>query len=351
MEWEHTNGETSENQRVEETAEIWSRHAFVPYRIGPADVLSVALTGLDDPTTTMTFNVRVNREGHISLPLVGLVKVADKELEDVEEEIRKRYVPAVVKNLSVIVEVKQYDTTDVVVVGAVAAPGLTPLHRTERSLLYAVAAAGGLSSDASGQVRLRRVRRPSGAVTFNLLDPIELEAAFSLEPLEAGDIVTVEAAQPNTIFVGGLVNLPGPQIFPPGSSVNLLQVLTAAGGVREDLFPKEGTLIRSSPDGHDIQVKFDLQRLRDGKDPNIKLAAGDIFLVPETFGTRVIDFVNRNIFFRAGVTATYTVTGNATGIEFLNRRAQQSARQGGSRGGGGSTLQNIVDPLGFLVPR
>lgn len=335
----------------EDVAEVWSRHAFIPYRIGPADILSVALTGLTDATETIVVEARVDREGRIALPMVGDVKVGGLELVDADEIIKKTFVPAIVKDLTVKVDVSQYETTDVLVVGAVDQPGLIPLHRTQRYLLYAVAAAGGLTAEASGRITLRRVRRPDEEVTLNLLDPVELEAAFALEPLDAGDVVKVQAAVPNTIFVGGLVNAPGIQVFPQGTRVNLLQLLAAAGGVREDVFPKEATLIRRMPDGRDVQVKVDLDRLRNGKDPNVMLAAGDIFWVPETFGTMTMDFINRNIFFRAGFTANYTVSGNATGIEFLNRRRLQSARFDNNRGGtGGGTLQNLVDPLGFLIP-
>ncbi|MFQ5471934.1 MAG: polysaccharide biosynthesis/export family protein [Dehalococcoidia bacterium] len=325
--------------------------AQLPYRVGPSDVLQVTLTGLDDPTADTSVQARVNRSGDIRLPIVGAVKVGDMEIEDVEQAILDRYVPAVVvKNLTVHVEVVAPETTNVVVVGAVTQPGLVQLRRNESDLLHAVASAGGLSSDASGRVRLRRIRNPNEDVTLNLLDPRSLNAALSLKALQPGDILKVEAATPNTVFVGGLVNVVGPQAFPPGTRVNLLQLLAAAGGVREELGPTEATLIRRMPDGQDVHVKLDIGKLRRGEDPNITLAAGDIFWVPETVGTKIMDFISRSIFFRAGFSASYNVTGNATGIEFLNRRKSQTSQfnQGGNQNG--STLQNQLDPFGFLFP-
>jgi polysaccharide export outer membrane protein len=332
-------------QPSDRTADVWAKHAFVPDLIGPSDILSVALTGLDGPTETTALQVRVNRQGEISVPMVGAVKVGDMELEDAERAIQQRYVPSIVKVLSVNVEVVRYDTTDVLVVGAVATPGLIPLRRTQRDLLHVVAKAGGVSFEASGRINLQRVRRPNEEVTLNVLDPVELEAAFALPPLEAGDIVAVEAATPNTIFVGGLVNAPGPQAYLPGTTVNLLQVLAAAGGVRTDVAPTEATLIHRMPDGKDVQVKIELGRLQRGEDPNIMLAAGDILWVPETFGTKTLDFINRNLFFRAGVSVTAGY--NAQGIDFLNRRELQKGRFGV---GGAQTLQDQFDPFGFFTP-
>ena len=331
------------------SAEDWAKRAFVPERVGPSDVLAVALTGLTGDTTTEIVQVRVNREGEISLPIAGKVKVGGLELEDVEQTIQERYVPAIIKMLPVQVEVVSYATTDVIVTGAVAAPGLTSLRRNERDLLHAVAQAGGVSFEASGRLSLRPLRNPAEEVSIDLLSSADRDRVFSLEPLESGDLIIVEAARSNTIFVGGLVNVPGPQLYPAGTEINMLQTLAAAGGVRENLFPSSATLIRRMPDGRDLQVEIDLDRLKTGRDPNIMLAAGDILWVPETFGTRFMDFVNQNIFFRAGFTASYNVTGNATGVEFLNRRAAQSANLTNSTGG--TTLQNRVDPLGFLVPR
>ncbi len=197
---------------------------------------------------------------------------------------------------------------------AVAAPGMVMLPRHQRNLLYAVLSAGGVSSEASGMVSLKRIRRGGETVVVNLTDPVELEAALALDPLENGDIIAVETAFPNTIFVGGLVNAPAPQSYPPGVEISFLQALASAGGLRTDIYPKNGLLIRRMSDDRDIRVKLDLQRLGDGEDENFMLASGDILWVPETNATKFQDFANRTFFFRAGVSVTYDP------IQFENTR-------------------------------
>ena len=288
-------------QPVADVAAAWQKHGFVPYRIGPSDELTITLIGLKETTDQVIVPARVNREGQITLPMTGPVKVGDLEIEDAERVIHQAYVPSRVKNLSVHVQVSAFDTTDVLVVGAVTTPGITPLRRTERDLLHAVANAKGFSAEASGRVTLKRVRRTDEVLTLDLLEPKDLAAIWSLPPLESGDLLTVEADSPNTIFVGGLVNSPGPKSFPAGTEINLLQALAASGGPREDVAPSEATLVRRMNDGRDVQVKLNLDRLRKGQDPNILLAGGDILWIPETAGTKVLDFVNRNIYLRAGV--------------------------------------------------
>ena len=308
-----------------------------PYKVGSSDVLTVTLTDGGVASLFPVMTVRVNRDGQIDLPIVGPVRVGGMELEDVDRTIRNAYVPAVIKDAVVHAELLYPDLTNVLVVGAVTMPGLVPLRRTERNLLFAIVGAGGASDLATGEVTLRRIRRPAEAVSLDLTEPKELRAALALEPLEDGDILTVHAAMPNTIFVGGLVNVPVPQTYPPGVEVSVLQAIAASGGLRTDIFVREGTLIRRMPNGVDVHVKLDLRSIQKGYEANLMLAAGDILWVPHTVETRIQDWINRNVFFRAGATVNY----NVTGIEYLNRRSLQSAQRGG-------TLENTIDPLGFL---
>lgn len=310
-----------------------------PYRVGPSDVLSVTLTGADPSEIRPPIPVRVDARGEIELPVVGAIRVAGMVLEDVEDAVRVAYVPDVLRDVAIYVELVAPDTTNVLVIGSVTSPGLVPLRRTDRNMLYAIVGAGGVSELASGMATLRRIRRPGEEVRLDLRDPVQLNAALALDPLEEGDIVYVQAARPNTIFVGGLVNRPAPQSYPQGAELTVLQALAAAGGVRTDVVPKEGTLIRRLPDGTDVHVKLNLNRLASARDPNIVLIPGDILWVPETLETKIQDFINRNIFLRAGVTVTYSVTG----IEFMNRVQLQRSRFGGG------SLEDSFDPFGFLT--
>ncbi|UCG33179.1 MAG: polysaccharide biosynthesis/export family protein [Phycisphaerales bacterium] len=312
-----------------------------PYRVGPSDELVVTLTGTEEAAVMPPVEVRVDRDGRIDLPLVGAISVAALEIEDVEDAVKAAFVPNVYRSAVVHVSVVEPDTTNVLVHGAVTLPGLVHLRRTERNLLFAIVAAGGISDIASGRVTLRRIRHPDEEVTLELTEPEELHAALALAPLEDGDIVHVEAATPNTIYTGGLLNAPRPQVLPPGANVTVLQAIAASGGLRTDVTPREATLIRRMPDGQDVHVKLDLDRVTTGEDPNILLAAGDILWVPDTIETRVQDFVNRNFFIRAGVVAN--VSYDVTGIEFLNRRSLQGARYGDRYGA------DIYDPYGSLI--
>jgi len=328
----------AQEQSASPTVAVDLGEALGPVEVGPSDVLIVTVVDSGEAQFVPSLRARVNRDGTINLPVIGTVSVGGKNLVDVEDAIRSAYVPSVLREAMVHVELVEPELTKVLVVGAVTEPGLIPLQRNQRNLLYAIVGAGGASNAASGNATLQRIRSPGVRHSFDLRDPIQLQQALALTPLEDGDIVSVEAAQPNTVYVGGLVHGIGPQQYPPSTEVTILQALAGAGGLRTDVAPRIGTLTRRMPDGNDVHVKLDLNRLATGLDPNIALVPGDILWVPDTWDTRVEDFINRNIFLRAGVSVTYSVTG----VEFMNRNSQQ-----GGNGGSGSQ-ENNFDPLGFL---
>lgn len=310
------------------------------YKVGPFDVVGISFVTTDQASQPPPFQVRVDQNGKMLLPPEEKIEVAGLDLVEVGEAIRKAYIPNILRDAAVLVQLIEPESTNVLVVGAVTDPGLVRLRRTERNLLFAIVAAGGVSEMASGRVTLKRIRRPDEEVTLKLTDPEELRGALALDPLESGDIVTVHAATPNMVFVGGLVNAPSPQTYPQGVKMTILQAIAAAGGLRTDVIPREATLIRRTPNGKEVQVRLDLERIGTGRDPNIQLAAGDILWVPHTAATRVQEWINQNIFVRGGFSAN--VNYNVSGIEWMNRASQQSAGLSGNDAG------SEFDPLGFL---
>jgi polysaccharide biosynthesis/export protein len=310
-----------------------------PYKTGPGDVLGVVIAGVEQTGGGASIQARVDREGNVDLPLAGKIQVAGLELQDVDKAIQAAYVPSVYRQASVHVELLKPEMTTVLVTGAVTTPGLIQLPRTQRNLLYAIAGAGGASQLSNGEVVLRRLRDPGQAISYNLRQPEQLQQALAMEPLHNGDVVIVTAAQPNAVFIGGLVMAPHVQVNPAGTQMNILQAIASAGGLRPDLTPSEMTLIRRMPDGKDVHVKLDVERIQKGKDPNINLAPGDILWVPDTLLTRAEDWVNRNIYLRAGF--NFVTTYSVEGQSYMNGTAARANSNNGN-------VQNTTDPLGFL---
>jgi len=327
-----------------------------PYNVGSGDVLRLLISGPGAeqlgimPTaagartaaaSSPGLLVRVDRNGGVTLPMVGRLEVSGKTLDEIATMVAEAYSPKYITEATVQVDVAMYHPTTVLVLGEVVDPGPVPLQRNQRSVLQAILRAGGPTPFASDQVVLVSASDPQNKQIFQINHVEGLIEAAQLDRLGEQDIVWLGRRGSDFVYVNGLVGMSRPVPVPRGSSLTVLQALAASGGLRTDVTPREATLVRHTADGQDVHVKLDLDRIRNGSDTNIQLAAGDILVVPDTLETRVQDFINRNFFFRAGVSAT--VSYNVSGIEFLNRPSQQVGD------GGGESISDLFDPFGGLT--
>ncbi len=276
------------------------------YRLVAGDKIAITILGMDDldPTVPTTLDLRVQREGTLKLPYGLEVAVADLELEDAERAIHDALVPRYFKELVVTVQVEEYMTTTVIVYGAVMQPGPLALRDNQRSVLYALFGPGGFSAAASGVVKVQSIRGREHNATYDVRNPADLRRALTAPSLESGDIIVAETERPNIVYFTGLLNGGGPIAFTAGEPVTFLQALAAAGGRDPITDPIEGILRRKLPTGDEVEVELPLKELEKGKEPNFEMRPGDLVMVPHTFRTRALEFLNQSIRFSAGASAT-----------------------------------------------
>src|SRR5690606_15190952 len=132
------------------------------YRIGAQDLLQITVFGLKD----FDREVRVNSNGQISLPLVGVVKAGGVTIPELERSIEEKLKDGFLQDPQVSVFVKEFTSQRVTLEGALKKPGVYPITgRT--TLLQAIAMAEGLDdlADLQGVVIFRTVKgRRMGAV-------------------------------------------------------------------------------------------------------------------------------------------------------------------------------------------
>jgi protein involved in polysaccharide export with SLBB domain len=316
-----------------------------PYALGVGDVLSVTLTGLSAPYVDTIVRARVHDDGFVTLPVVGRVKVGGLSYQAAERGVYDAFVPAYSKDLAVYIQLDQSETTTVVVVGAGGTTGPVTLRSNERNVLYAVAGAGGFGPAGSGIVSVRPIRPDQEPTRFDLRDVNDLRRALIAPPLRSGDMIILEPADTNAVFVTGLVNLPGPVSVAPNGQISLMRTIASTGGTREFLDPKEATLWRRLPSGEQVRVKLDLGKVRAGEEPDIALLPGDILDIPHTPETLLTDWFVQNV--RLG---TFSV-----GVRYdplqqynTNRAISRSAGENGFLGAFTDTLRlgipNLVLP-------
>jgi len=241
------------------------------YRVGPGDVLEVAVDSRPDLSRLPT----VQTTGSVWLPRAGEVVVSGLTADEIAARLAPLLAGEDLASPRVAVRVREYQSQFVWVLGAVNRPGRKPLRSGTR-LVDALLDAGGFQAGSSGEVT---VERPSGtfadgsrSVRFRFAGTSP--AAQELEqlglPLSSGDVITAGARR--WVTASGAVRSPGRQAFEEGLTVSRLVAL--AGGLLRTA--SDRVVIRRAAGG---DVEADLGAIRDGKAEDIVLLPGDEVVV------------------------------------------------------------------------
>jgi protein involved in polysaccharide export with SLBB domain len=124
------------------------------YILSPNDIILVKV--FEEPD--LDSQHRVSQDGTINFPLVGVIQISGRTVAQAASTIRDRLLKGYLRNPQVRVNVIQYASRRITVLGQVQKPGSYVLPSEERvDLLQAIAMAGGFTRMADeGRVRVRR---------------------------------------------------------------------------------------------------------------------------------------------------------------------------------------------------
>jgi polysaccharide export outer membrane protein len=243
------------------------------YRLGPGDKIEISVFGHDD----MTKVVEVRGDGTIDLPLIGTVQVAGRTTSEVDDIVTKALGKDYLVDPQVSVDVKEYQSVAVTVLGEVHTPGRYFLKRNMR-LIELLAQAGGPTREAGPEVL---ISRNEGGAMRQI--PVDLEHLFSKDnadvnlPLEGGDIVTIAARK--AFYIKGEVARPGSYFITNGMTV--LKALSVAGGLTQFANRRAVELLRSAGEGKTLEkTVINVKDLEEGRTADIEILPDDIISVP-----------------------------------------------------------------------
>jgi polysaccharide export outer membrane protein len=251
------------------------------YVVGAPDALTIAVW--NQPNLTGKFTVEA--DGTFTFPLIGRVTAGGLTLRAIEAELKRRLGDGYLKNPQISVSVESYRSQQIFVVGEVRTPGAYPLTGN-MTLIEALARAGSITSDASGEALIVHAPVRANATNSSRADGTEAAGApdvvrVQLSELETGswtqnvrlqDADTIFVSRAASLYVFGQVRNPGAYRMQAGATV--LQALSLAGGVTD----------RAST------ARIKIIRVIDGKkteENKVKLddfvRPGDTIVVPERF--------------------------------------------------------------------
>jgi len=249
------------------------------YRLGPRDLVSIQV--YEEPDLSGKFTV--NEDGTVRLPLVGNVQAEGLTEDELAARLKAVLEDQLLQRASVSVEILEFRSRPISVLGAVRQPG--NLNFSGRlTLLEAITAAGGLTENHGASVHI--LRRASNGLTDQVSIPIEdllvrADPGVNL-PIFANDLINVPVAAEITVYLLGEVASPGAISFKSTERVTLLAALARAGGLTERASRKI-RIQRPGPDGKPKEIVVRYKRVLAGEDPDPELRGGDLIIVKESF--------------------------------------------------------------------
>lgn len=275
----------------------------VDYPIGPGDIIDVSVPAMEELKLQ---SVRVGGDGMIALPFVGKLLASGRTEEQLRGEIAGRLLQFM-HEPRVLVFVKEHKNRQVAVLGSVAKPGVYPLRSENDTILDLLAQAGGITAGADPQIHLIPAELAdkdahkqfasvlptagsSGAVPAMLLkktEPIVIDLQelayggfqdYLTLAVRPGDVLMVPGG--GQILVDGWVNKPGAYNITPGLTVS--GIVAAAGGLLYPADQNSVKIIRNERGGRKTIIQSDLEKIRNGQQPDIRLLGGDLVEINAT---------------------------------------------------------------------
>jgi polysaccharide export outer membrane protein len=249
------------------------------YRVGPRDLISVHV----DEDAKLNGDRRVSEAGTINLPVLGDVSVLGKTTPEITQTVKKLLEDKYMQRASVDVQVIEFRSRPIAVIGAVKQPG--NLGFSGRwMLLEALTAAGGLAENHGNVVYVLR-RSDNGLsdqVTIDLDDLLVRGDQAVNVPIFANDLINVPVTAEVTVYCLGEVAKPGALIFKSNERITLLAAIAHAGGLTERASNK--ILVKRAVRGDGpAEITVDYKKILAGKESDVDLRQGDVIVAKESF--------------------------------------------------------------------
>jgi polysaccharide export outer membrane protein len=156
--------------------------------VGAGDVFTLQIVSEKD----LPAEYQVASDGTVDLPYVHTIQVAGLEPQEIARVVRQKLIDGqILTNPIVVVQVKEYRSRAVIMLGQVSRPGSFPLT-PGLTLMQAISLAGGLNQIANDDnVTLTR-KLPNGATTTVQISVDAITEGHAPDvPLQAGDRVYV----------------------------------------------------------------------------------------------------------------------------------------------------------------
>jgi len=207
------------------------------YTVGATDVIKV--TVFNEEKLSGAF--RIDVDGTVNYPLLGRLHVAGRTVQEIEALLTSLLKDGFVNRPVVAVEIEQFRSRTIFIMGEVRTAGKYPLQG-EMSLLDVLALAGSLTANASDEILIFRPKDATERQAPALPDQTSNHEVMrvSLQALQHGKLAgnvmvedgdTVYVPKAERFYISGHVRTPGSYVLQHGMTVQ--QAIAVAGGLTE----------------------------------------------------------------------------------------------------------------------
>ncbi|MGA8939308.1 MAG: polysaccharide biosynthesis/export family protein [Acidobacteriaceae bacterium] len=238
------------------------------------DMVSIRL--FSDPEYNS--NVRINNDGTVLLPLIGIVHLEGLSVTQAEQLIAEKLVAdGMYRDPQVTLQITEGPNAVVTIIGEIHT--VVPVIGS-RHLLDVLSTAGGLPPTASHVITINRPGVPKPIVIDLGTDP--LRSSLGNIPVFPGDTIVVSRIGSIYIFgafVGGNGTIPLNAYTP----LTLTEATALSGGIKFEAKNNDLRIIRTVGDRRTVAV-YNIKKVLDGKVPDPILEPNDIvYLPPQQF--------------------------------------------------------------------
>ncbi len=255
------------------------------YPIHAGDKIKVVVQGEKDLSGTYL----VDAKGDIHFPLLDKIHADGLSLMDFSENLRAALAKDFLTNPQVETAFEESAFNSVTFLGQVNQPGNYILP-PKMTLLRMISVAGGFTAGANyAACKISRKERGGGKSSILVDVEAVLNGKATDAELEPGDIIFIPKTSSaveekddllNSVAVLGEVQKSDNYKLTP--EMTIVRVLSQAGGMVKGADASRVTLTRKKENGKVSVVTVNVNRIIDGKAPDVKLEAGDIVYVPES---------------------------------------------------------------------
>jgi len=236
------------------------------YLLGPEDTVEISVFRQDE----LKMETTVSPLGKISYYLIDDIQAAGLTQFQLRDKIKEE-LTKFIKDPEVVVRITEYRSHKVFVLGQVTNPGVFHM-RNDFTLVEAISAAGGITSDA--YLGGAYVVRDREVLLVNFFKLIENGNMGENIPLMPNDVIYIPDNKEQRVFVIGEVNKQS--AIPTGDGLTLLEAIAEAGGFTHDA-NKGGILVMRGNLSEPQIMRIDAKRM--DLTTNIPLQRGDIIYV------------------------------------------------------------------------